>query len=250
MFNSIQTWFEWYFGSSTPFYLTSENGEKCRAKNILRGFRVISSLRNLFKLLQNQIHLCSTANNLQFWNARRNTTSTVSAQNNYYDLFKSFAQSDSFADPALGSILRGGVWFSPMGMSLWTSGHKHLHAQSCNGHSGAQRWSLVRGDGRGNLCHQAACKVLQSKDVAEPQGTQAGCTPDHWQPPEQTGNTVASNTLGSSSETELAVLCRFLYKQRILNSLDNINWFMFNYKLVLKQCYDGDLPHQSMLEGV
>lgn len=81
----------------------------------------------------------------------------------------------------------------------------------------------MRGDGRGNLCHQAACKVLQSKDVAEPQGTQAGCTPDHQQPPEQPGNTVASNTLGSSSETELVVLCRFLYKQRILNSLDDID---------------------------
>lgn len=33
------------------------------------------------------------------------------------------------------------------------------------------------GDSRGNLCHQAACKVLQSKEVAEPQGTQAGCSP-------------------------------------------------------------------------
>lgn len=154
-------------------------------------------------------------NSLQFWKAWKNITSTVSAKKNYYD-FLSLLLSLNLANPALGNILRGGVWFSPMGISLQTSEHEHLHLRSCKSHSSAQKWWLVQEDSRGNLCHQAAWEVLQTTDVAEDQGTNASCTPDDLQPSVQTGNTTVSNMPGYSIETELIALCRFLHKQGLL----------------------------------
>lgn len=104
----------------------------------------------------------------------------------------------------------------------------------------------MQGNSRGNLCHQAACEVLQTKNVAEDLGTKASCSPDDLQPSVQTENIMASNVLRLSS-----LLCAdfFISKEFCMAFRMILIDLYLTYKLVLKQHYDGDLPHQSMLKG-